>query len=368
MVHVRGWTVVVAAAGLWGATAGAAPPERTLTVDPVELAAGREVQGSPDLSLEREGIEYRFVTAANRALFEASPAKYEVADGGACGRMGPLAGLGDARRYAVHAGRAYFFASDGCRSGFLKDPAKHVEADDPAPTGTAERVEVGRKTMDRLLAWAGGAERWKSLTAYRSRSARQEKVGEKVWAVTREEAVSFPGKFYQKDGWDDLWYTTVRGPEGGAMGSASRHEAIAESRARAFDRWNARTPVVIIKAHAEGSGLTAVGDGEGTADGAAVEWVKIGLSGASSRLAVEKATGRLVRLEFRGRDGTMTLGDSARTYTGYATVDGVTLPTAYRVTFDGKEAPKSGASVDAFEINPKLDAGLFEVKKAPDAK
>ena len=362
-------SVVSGLAGLLSAAAMAAPPERTLILDPVELVAGRDVPGKPEIALEHDGIEYLFATPESKAAFEKEPQKYEVADGGACGRMGPLSGLGDARRYVVHSGRIYFFASDGCREGFLKNPAAHIEADDDKVFGTHEQVLRGRATLDKLVAWAGGAERVRALTTYRASAARKEKQGEKDWAVTNETAMAFPDRYFQKEAWNESWFSTMSGPDGAAMASSRGQEKIASSRGRAFNRSMARWPVVIIKAYVDGSpkadcpGLIVIGDGEGEVDGVTVEFVMVWLNGAASRLAVEKASGRLVQLAFRGRDGTMKVGKSVRTFTAFATVDGVTLPTRYTVVVDGRDLVGAGAKVDSFEVDQKLDAGLFLAPK-----
>lgn len=353
-----------------GATALSAPPEQTLTVDPIELIGGREVAGNPDLRIEHEGIEYRFATPENKAAFEKDPAKYEVADGGACGRMGPLSGLGDARRHAVHNGRIFFFSSDGCREGFLKDPAAHIETADEKIFGSHEQVLQGRATLDKMLAWAGGAERLKALTTYRATAARKEMQGDKEWAVTNETAIAFPSKCFQKEAWNEFWFSTASTPDGGAMASSKGNLRIAESRTRAFNRTMARWPVVILKAYADGApgadcpGLIVIGDGEGTLSGEPVEFVKVWLNGAASRLTIDKATGRLLQLGFHGRESSMRVADSVRTYTAYATVDGVTLPTAYTVWFNGKDLPAAAAKIDAFEVNPKLPDSNFEIPKA----
>lgn len=352
------------------AMADAAPPKQTLTVDAVELVAGREVAGKPELAIEREGIEYHFATPENKAAFEKDPAKYEVADGGACGWMGPLSGLGDARRHSVHNGRIYFFASDGCRENFLKDPAKYIETDDDKVFGTHEQVLQGRATLDRVVAWAGGAERLKTLTTYRAIAARKEMQGDKEWAVTNETAISFPDRYFQREAWNESWFSTASGPGGGAMASSKGNLRIADSRTRAFNRTMVRWPVVILKAYVDGApgadcpGLIVIGDGDGSVDGTPVEFVKVWLNSAASRLTIDKATGRLLQLSFRGRDSSMSVGDSIRTFTSYSTVDGITLPTAYTVMFNGKDLPSAAAKIDAFEVNPKLHENNFEIPKA----
>lgn len=153
------------------------------------------------------------------------------------------------------------------------------------------------------------------------------------------------------------------------MGSTKGEERIATSRAHAFRRTMARWPVVILKAHVDKSpqadcpGLIVIGDGEGKLGDTDVEFVKVWLNGAASRWAVDKATGKLLQVAFRGRDSTMKIGDSVRTFTTFATVDGITLPTAYTVQFDGKELAQAAAKVDTFEVNPKLADNVFNVPK-----
>lgn len=171
------------------AQAIALPPERTLDVDVVELIEGREVAGSTDFVIEHEGIEYRFASQKTKETFSKDPAKYAVADGGACGRMGPLAGLGDARRRSVHVGRVYFFASDGCRENFLKSPESYIESADEKIFGSHEQVLAGRATLDKVVAWSGGEDHLRELTAYRASAARKEMQGGKEWSITNETVI-----------------------------------------------------------------------------------------------------------------------------------------------------------------------------------
>lgn len=360
-------SIATAIAGLCAASVCAAPPERTLPVDPVELVAGREVPGKPEFTLERDGFAYVFATQGSKAVFEKDPEKFEVTDGGACGRMGPLSGLGDARRYAVHDGRIYLFASDACRAGFLSDPSKYIEREDEKVFGSNEQVERGRALLDKAVAWAGGAKRVRDLKAFRATAARKEKHGQTEYAINNETVIVFPDRAFQKESWNDSWFSTMCGPDGAAMASARGEERIADSRARAFRRAIARWPIVILNAHVNGApkadcpGLIVIADGEGKVGETPVEFVKVWLNGAASRLAIDRASGRLVQLSYRGRDGSTSVGDSVRTFTTYATVDGVMLPTAYTVSFNGKELPAAAARIDAFEINPALPEGHFKV-------
>ncbi|MFN7022645.1 MAG: hypothetical protein ACK4WH_15150, partial [Phycisphaerales bacterium] len=83
--------------------------------------------------------------------------------------------------------------------------------------------------------------------------------------------------------------------------------------------------------------------------------------GNRGKVTIETASGRLCQLTYRGRDGTMSVGDSVRTFATFSTVDGVTLPTAYTVSFNGKDLLSAAAKVDAFEINPGLAEGRFKI-------
>lgn len=366
------WLLAAVSTGFLGVCglAVATPPERTFAMDAVELVAGREALGKSELFVVHDGIEYRFLTPENKATFEKEPTKYEAADGGACGRMGALASLGDARRFAVHDGRIYFFASDGCRAAFLKEPAAFIEVEDEMPFGSNDQVLKGRAVLDKVVAWAGGAEKLRGIESFRAHAERTEKQGGKDWKVTNETVIVFPNSFYQREAWNESWFSTVSSTAGGAMDSArGGKERIAPSRTRAFNRWMMHYPIVLLKAHVDGApgnadcpGLVIIFDGEGESDGAPVEFVKLWLNGAASRLVVEKATGKLLALSFHGRDGTMKVGDSVRRFTNYANVEGITQPISYTVTFNGKEQPASAGRVDGFEINGEVPADLFRIE------
>lgn len=360
--------VVSGVLGLLAGAACGAPPERTLAFDVIELVQGRETPGKPELLVSHEGFDYCFSTPENKARFEREPGRFEIADGGACGRMGPLAGLGDARRWSVHEGRVFVFASDGCRTRFTQDPVRFIERDDPRPEGDAASLAAGAALMDQLVSWAGGAERLRNVRTYRDRAARVQAAKDKNWTVTNSTMLSFPDHAATRETWDALWYSTVRTPAGGAMGSEKGLENIAAARTRAFDRALSRSLIVILRAFvdrgiSDGAEFVAVADGEGRVGDVEVAFVKVWQRGGLSRLAIEKGTGRPVQLSFRARDGSSSVAVSERTYTAYATVEGVQLPTAYTVVFDGKAMAEAGMTLEGFEINPQLPPDTFALGK-----
>lgn len=347
-------------------------PNRTLTLDAIDLVRGNQTPGLAQHAIEHEGYTYYFASTEHKDLFLKDPTKYEVADGGACGAMGPLSGLGDARRHVVHQGKIYFFASDGCRASFLKDPTTRIETDDPPLTPTPEQLASGRATLDRFLAWSTGQSKQsnvatdstkliRNITSYKFKSTRKETHQNKEYTIVNEAAFAFPDRFMTKEAWNDSWFANIRSGHQAAAATPSTIEPLARARAHAFDRALARWPIILLKAYASPSPqLTYQGDGEGTIGESSVDFVKVSLNNATSRLAIEKSTGRLVQLSYRGRDSTSSIGDVVRTYTAYATVDGITLPIAYSVTFNGKDLAAAAWNVDTFTLNQPLEASLFQ--------
>lgn len=312
------------------------PPERVLPVDPVELVGGKETQGNPELTVERDGYVYRFASVANREAFLANPGKYELADGGACGRMGALSGLSDARRYVVHEGRIYAFASDGCRAGFLKDPEKSIDRPDNAPHGTQKQIEQGRAIVDRLVAWAGGRDRLASITSYQHRIERIVPNGDTTARVVSKAGIQFPATYVRGDCWEDSCWMFAASDQRGVLVSGARREALAHARVEVLRRTLGRLPLAAIRA-SFADDFVAVSDGEGEIDGTKVDFVRTWHAGIGLRLGVKKETGRLVSLAYRGREGGGNVQAHTCLYTEYATVDGVTLPKAWRARAGDKE-------------------------------
>jgi YHS domain-containing protein len=236
---------VVVSFGLVASALGA-PPERTLVFDPVELVAGREAEGDGSLAVEHEGYEYRFVSRENLARFLDDPWRFAAADGGACGRMGPLSGLGDARRHLVVDGRIWFFASDGCRDGFRADPERCIERADPVPVGDDDERARAAEVLSRMVAWAGGRDAVGAVRSYRhairDEFEREGGTGEHV----KEVRAAFPDRFLASDRWDERsWSRCVVGDRGLAR-SPDGAAPLARDRTAAFSRRMARLPISLI--------------------------------------------------------------------------------------------------------------------------
>ncbi|MEI6474856.1 MAG: hypothetical protein WCO75_05635, partial [Planctomycetota bacterium] len=150
-----------------------ATPERTLPVDPVLLQSGQVVPGDRSIFVTYEGNTYIFANTSTRDTFNRDPARYAAQQGGACGRMGPLGGLGDAQRYALQEGMLYFFDSDDCMKLFRAQPRRYMEPLDEMPSGTPEQQAAGLAAIDRWVAWAGGKEAIKAANSFTQVSTRR---------------------------------------------------------------------------------------------------------------------------------------------------------------------------------------------------
>lgn len=93
-------------------------------VDPVAfLDIGNRIEGRAEHAAVHDGVTYYFATAANRAAFEASPARYLPQNGGFC-TYGVSVGKkfdGDPQYAAVIDDRLYVFLSEEIFHAFLAD-------------------------------------------------------------------------------------------------------------------------------------------------------------------------------------------------------------------------------------------------------
>ncbi len=364
---------------------------RLLPVDPVALLAGAELPGKPELTIERNGYTYQFATPENKARFEAHSIPFEVADGGACGSMGPLSGKGDARRYLVHDGRIYLFASDGCLATFIKDPARCVEHADPVPTGSEKAIKEGNAIVDRFVGWAGGPRAIQGMRAYRQRLETRTGEGEdevvQSHTITiqfeRERRIEYPGeraprlnvpfgvKLLDRSTWRDatrdLWWGVLMTPDGAASISPTGREELVPSQREAVERQLLRLPIMILRARFE-PGFVAVADGRGVLREGPVDFLLVHFRGVTSRLAIHRESGKLLQIAFRGRERSSRIGDIVRSYTGFTTQRGFTLPTGWTTTFDGEDDAKLAGRFLRVDINPILPDDAFEISPATPAE
>jgi YHS domain-containing protein len=97
--------------------------------DPVAYFTERKaIAGSKDITLEHEGVVWRFASAANRDAFKADPAKYAPQYGGYCAwavSQGYTA-KGDPKYWKVVGGKLYLNYNASVQQNWQKDVPGHI--------------------------------------------------------------------------------------------------------------------------------------------------------------------------------------------------------------------------------------------------
>lgn len=343
----------------------AADERSTLGVDAVELHAGRETPGDPAIHTSRGGFRYLFASAANRAAFEQAPEKYEIQFGGACARMGPLSGACSCNDYTVYAGKLYVFASAQCRAAFIKAPQRFLESDDDPPGGDAAARSRAQDLLELAVTRIGGAERVDALKTYRQRI---EKTGEHQGRPTRETStftIAFPDRFRFDDTWNDsAWGHATDGAAGFLFATREDDRPMVASQVECARRIAQRHLLVILKARTQ-PGFVAAVVGSANVGDTPVERVACAVGGATTTLGIDPKSGEVRSISHPGRGPRSTLGLIEKTIIEYRTVDGLTLPWSWRVTFDGDAASAQTTVLAGMDVNPKLDLGLFKPGSRP---
>jgi YHS domain-containing protein len=334
-----------------------------LTLDPVELVAGREVQGDPSIALTHHVYTYRFANEENRAAFRDDRERFEIQMGGACGGMGPLSGEGTTDIWAVHGGRIYIFASEGCRRRFLAAPEDWIEPHEPAPACTDEARERGARLLDLAVKALGGAERLDAVRTYRERLARDTKSGDRVYRHVETLTLRLPGGLRHVNCWvEHCWAMTADGESAWAQ-NADGVEPLHDQNRIALVRAQ-RHPLRILSTRREpgfvacstGMRECIAAPGEGEIE---VELLTVWFDGAATVLGVEPQTGRIRLMRFRGRGLSAAVGETEKIYGAFHDVGGLTLPGAVLLRFNGKDREDASGTFDVQAINDPSDESAF---------
>jgi len=316
--------------------------------DPIELIEGREVAGQESLSVVRGKYRYLFASEANKRMFEKSPEAYQIQFGGGCGRMGSLSGAGNPDRYYVFDRKIYIFASEQCRNGFKAAPENHLEVPDAAPTGTAAEKRRGRELLDLALKGMGGAKAVDGVKNYRANIVLGYQQNGKVTEYKQTQTFVFPGRYRNEYDWGGSLDATDLVP-GKVTSISSKETWVREEPVRAaMERELYRHPLAILKARRE-PGFVAIAAGSGTVGDARVEYLKVAFKGATTTLAIESSSGRVLQVAYRDRKG--AFGDLVRTFSDFRTVDGLTAPFKFEESFNGKPVTSPLVRVVDVKVN-----------------
>ncbi|HVS14743.1 MAG TPA: hypothetical protein VMV46_12515 [Thermoanaerobaculia bacterium] len=327
-------------------------------LDPVRLVEGAEVEGDPLLTATHDGLTYRFASDRTRRAFLAEPARFAVQLDGACARMGPgVEGAPDL--FALHDGRLYLFGTEQCLEAFVAHPERYLlpapPALDPSPAELKEARELlakaasalGERTLRRAGGYrvAGRLERGSSVAPF------------ELWIsfagpVRRERRA---GSLSLVEAWDGeaAW---AQGRQGVAPLAATSREAL-QQEALLLDALTVLRRVDVQKAIAVVETPAAPGPTR-----------LVRLAGADRgggdepvALEVDRHSGRVASLRFRGRGPGGFAGWITRRFDDFRPAGGLFLPFRRADHFEDQPEPFRVLVVESLEVVDRFDPRLFAI-------
>jgi YHS domain-containing protein len=358
-------TAILASLLAAGAAAQTPPVVEALDgIDPVVLLQqGNEVFGKADLAVERGRFRYLFSSAETRAVFERDPSKYEIQLGGACARMGAAA-RGNPSDYLVHNGRIYIFGSDECHQRFAAAPEKYLAPPPPPLPSSAEAAAKGRALLDRLAAALGGADRIAGISSYVETASQVQRRGNQEVSMSTRAIWQFPRQarlertMPNMQGGQAIIATVLTDSDAWSAMQQRVFPMLEEARPT-LELYFGRHPLAILKARTE-PGFQAAALEPATVEGTSVERVRVRHRGLDATVALEAKSGRLHSIEFTDRNMEGQVGTYMLIYSDFRDASGLKLPYAIRSLFDGQPDAFQTWTVQSTEVNPAIDAGLFQ--------
>lgn len=326
-------------------------------LDPVELTAGKEMAGDPQMVLRHGKFHYAFASEANRKTFAMDPARYAIQFDGACMRMGPLSGGGSQDRFYVFDGRIYVFASEGCLNAFKINPRLYIDQDDDAPQGSPDSIAKAETILRKAVAAMGGEKALKDLATYQVTYKITTKQGDREYQQKRLTATAFPATYVQLDDYGTAQYRWLTLADGGYF-SPDKGRTAAPEVQRYMMREYYREPVHILKAWLNGESKVSHMGEEKVAD-QPVERVAIGIQGATTTLSIDSNTGRIIRTNYRGRTQTW-IKDIENVYSDFRRVNGLDVPFKITTRHGGKPVTNPTLVIESIQVNARIDPAILK--------
>ncbi len=339
-------------------------------LDPVALGRGEETAGVSTLDGTDGRYRYLFANEANREVFAKDPARYGIQWGGGCGAMGPLSGAGNPARFAVHDGRVFIFASDGCRAGFLRDPKAFEWSDSPAPEADAAARTAGAALFDALVKSLGGGPRIETITGIRMRLEFRQKSGRKDDDSESRFMTGFAlmrdGRMRLEEAWGESVWAFVATPDDAFATATDRVPVtLVASQRRELEQTidHNLVPIVFAREREDFVALDRGTEGEGDS---AVRLLEVHFDGQSTTLGLDPETSRPRFLRFRGRADPGPCGVIEDHLSDWRKASGLAVPHGITRTFDGKPVERGRLVEATFEVGDAIDAAIFS--RGGDAK
>ena len=347
MLTRRPWPLIILVLScfLVNASAQVSAPETVIPLeglDPVLLTQGKEVQGDVKFKVTRGQFQYLFANADSKATFEKDPTRYEIQLNGHCARMGSPTG-GNPDLYYIHNGRIYIFGSEECQTLFKAAPEKYLEVPAaPKSPPSAEMVKRGQQLVAKAVeAFGSRLDQIKSL----QRTELRENQVKNVLTL------AFPDTLRQETIRPNFTLVSVITPAESFVQVNNTARPMSEDNRTAVYQELYRDPVFLLRARSKPD-FKAWLVTDGTLD--------VELSGFTTTLGIDPATGRVISQTFRGRGPGGVLGQIVINYSDYRTVEGLSLPYKMTATFDGQPLPARSGTIESVTMNGQIDPASFK--------
>jgi YHS domain-containing protein len=312
------------------------------------LDEAQQIDGKSELATNYGNFRYRFAGAESLRKFEANPARYAVQLDGGCGRMGALSGTGDPDRYAVHQGKLYIFASEGCRTGFLASPETILEPMlDPLVVGGEDEALLAQGLLDGMLNWMGGAEVVDGA--------------ELAWSLLTE--VEYQDKLV-RSGNDELIGPGARYRTSYHWGGETYAKEVAAGEAWSedprFGRWQlGYAQLRALERRSQAHLLTLLQDREHVdtllcaepSEVAGVEILHFASHGFAHRIGIQRETGEPLWHEYGGIGADISFGLIRDDYQRWEWVDGLRVPIAWLRSFNGEPVTSVDRGAEGWQLS-----------------
>ena len=326
-------------------------------LDPVALTQGKEVQGDMKYKVTRGRFEYIFATAENKATFEKDPARYEIQLDGACARMGPPT-TGNPDLYAVYNGRIYIFGSEECQTLFKGAPEKYLEVPPPPKSPpTPEMIKRGQELIAKAVESFGGGSKLDHLVSFQKKDVRGNEVKNTL-------LVSFPDSLRQETVRPTFTLVSVVTPSESFFLVNNAANTMPEANRAAIYKELNHDPLILFRSRTRPEFKAALAGSDKVGD-VAVERLNVELSGFTTILAIDPATGRVLSQKYHGRGPGGVVGDIVINYSDFRSVEGLSLPFKLSATFNGEPFPALSARVETITVNGQIDPTTFKKPKPP---
>lgn len=326
--------------------------------DPVLYVTGQEQAGNPELSTIHFNTRYLFTSAENRERFLANPSLYEAQFGGACARMGALSGMGRPSIHARFDEKLYFFASEGCRSTFLKNPSAALDPDAPGLEGSDAQFELGKQLLEQVVKAQGGPQFIDNLKNVEYQETRiGESNGKKTKSV-HSLLQTMDGRIrYQVDIEPDyVWGAVLDGTQGFVFVNNDVANELHPQGIRELQRNATAFPLALLQARHR-PGFQALVGSESNRDGKACRELHLAYEGMHLVADVGVNDHLIYALSYRGRGPNLLFGPLTLLYSGHDPSH-ANLPTQLRSSFGGSEP---GDRLDlVIKTNQTLNEATFQ--------